>query len=78
MSIIGGTAFQFLADQCLNGLHDVENDALFFAMYTTDANIDVETVDLQAAIGNGRHHSQLTPAAFWATQLVFEAPAHQL
>lgn len=50
MSIQAGTAFQFLRDQLFNGIHDPENDALFFAMYTTEADIDVETVDLQAVL----------------------------
>ncbi len=52
MSIEQGTAFQFLFDQGISGIHDVENDTLFFAMYTTLANISLATVDLQAAIGN--------------------------
>lgn len=52
MSIQAGTAFQFLRDQLFNGIHDPENDALFFAMYTTEADIDVETVDLQAALSD--------------------------
>lgn len=50
MSINPGAAFQFLNDQCLLGLHNVATDALFFAMYTTDADIDVQTVDLQSAL----------------------------
>lgn len=50
MSIQGGTAFQFLFDQGISGIHDVENDTLFFAMYTTAASIDPQTVNLQSAL----------------------------
>ena len=58
MSISTGTAFQFLEDQCIDGIHDVRNDVLFFAMYSTLADIDPVTVDDQASItgelvGNG-------------------------
>jgi len=58
MSISTGTAFQFLSDQCIDGIHDVRNDVLFFAMYSTLADIDPVTVDDQASItgelvGNG-------------------------
>lgn len=50
MSINPGTAYQFLHDQCIKGLHDVALDTLNFAMFTTDANIDVQTVDLFASL----------------------------
>lgn len=50
MSINPGTAYQFLHDQCIKGLHDVELDTLRFAMFTDSANIDVKTVDLFAAL----------------------------
>ena len=58
MSISTGTAFQFLNDQNIDGNHDVRNDVLFFAMYSTLADIDPVTVDDQASIsgelvGNG-------------------------
>ncbi len=52
MSIQQGTAFQFLNDQGILGIHNVSSDSLKFAMYTTLANISLATVDLQAAIGN--------------------------
>lgn len=52
MSIEQGTAFQFLFDQGISGIHDISNDALKFAMYTTLADISLATVNLQAAIGN--------------------------
>lgn len=50
MSISTGTAFQFLNDQCIDGNHDVRNDVLFFAMYSTLADINPVTVDDQASI----------------------------
>lgn len=52
MSIQSGTAFQFLFDQGFSGIHDVINDTLFLALYSTLADISPETVNLQAAIGN--------------------------
>lgn len=74
MSIIAGTAFQFLRDQLFNGIHDPENNALFFAMYTTIANIDVETVDLQAAIGDELVGSGYTAGGFALTPTVIYTP----
>jgi len=50
MSIIAGSNFQYLRDQLFNGIHDPENDALFFAMYTTQADIDPRTADLQSTL----------------------------
>lgn len=50
MSIIGGAAFQFLHDQCFLGLHDVVNDELRLALYTTAANIDPQTANLRSAL----------------------------
>ena len=52
MSIIAGSNFQYLRDQLFNGIHDPENDALFFAMYTTQADIDPRTADLQSTLTN--------------------------
>lgn len=52
MSIEQGTAFQFLFDHGINGLHDISDNALKFAMYTTLADISLATVNLQASIGN--------------------------
>jgi len=52
MSIQTGTAFQFLFDQNVKGNHDVENDALFIALYSTLADIDPVTVDDQSSISN--------------------------
>ncbi len=49
MSIQGGTSFRFLR-QTINGDHDLENDTLFFAMYSTLADIDPVNVDDQASI----------------------------
>ena len=43
--IKGGMAYQFLRDQ-FNGLHDLENDTIFFAMYTTLASLDRRTVNI--------------------------------
>ena len=42
--ILPGITYQFLRDQ-FNGLHDLENDAIFFAMHTTDASLDRTTID---------------------------------
>ncbi len=55
--IQSGTSFRFLR-QMINGEHDLENDTLFFAMYSTLAFIEPQTVDDQASItgelvGNG-------------------------
>ncbi len=74
MSILGGSAFQFLRDQLFNGIHDPENDALFFAMYTTLANIDVKTVDLQAAIGDELVGSGYTAGGIALVQTVIYTP----
>lgn len=57
MSIQSGTSFRFLR-QTINGDHDLENDTLFFAMYSTLADILPQTVDDQSSItgelvGNG-------------------------
>lgn len=74
MSIIAGTAFQFLRDQLFNGIHDPENDALFFAMYTTIADIDVKTVDLQASIGDELVGSGYVAGGFALTSNVIYTP----
>lgn len=55
--IESGSSFRFLR-QTINGDHDLENDTLFFAMYSTLAFIEPQTVDDQASIsgelvGNG-------------------------
>lgn len=74
MSIQAGTAFQFLRDQLFNGIHDPENDALFFAMYTTDADIDVETVDLQSALTDELVGAGYTAGGFALTPTVIYTP----
>ena len=74
MSIAAGTAFQFLRDQLFNGIHDPENDALFFAMYTTLADIDAKTVDLQAAIGDELVGTGYTAGGFALTSNVIYTP----
>ncbi len=43
--ITGGITYQFLRDQ-FNGLHDLENDSIFFAMYTTLATLDRTTANI--------------------------------
>lgn len=52
MSIQAGTAYQFLLEQGFSGNHDIENDVLFFAMYTTLADIDPVTADLQTSLSD--------------------------
>jgi len=74
MSIIAGTCFQFLRDQLFNGVHDPENDALFFAMYTTLANIDVKTADLQASLTDELVGSGYVAGGFALTQTVIYTP----
>ena len=74
MSIEAGTAFQFLRDQLFNGIHDPENDALFFAMYTTDADIDAQTVDLQAALTDELVGSGYVAGGFALTSSVIYTP----
>lgn len=74
MSIIAGTCFQFLRDQCLNGIHDPENDALFFAMYTTDADIDPVTADLQSALTDELVGLGYTAGGFALVQTVIYTP----
>ncbi len=74
MSIVAGTCFQFLRDQLFNGIHDPENDALFFAMYTTLANIDVKTADLQAALSDELVGTGYTAGGFALTQSVIYTP----
>ena len=72
--IIAGTAFQFLRDQLFNGVHDPENDALFFAMYTTLADIDVRTVDLRTALTDELVGSGYTAGGFAVTQSIIYTP----
>lgn len=74
MSIVAGTCFQFLRDQLFNGIHDPENDALFFAMYTTDANIDVRTADLQATLTDELVGTGYVAGGFALTQTVIYTP----
>lgn len=74
MSIEQGTAFQFLLDQGINGIHDIENDNLFFAMYTTLAEIALATVDLQAAIGNELVGTGYTAGGIALTPTVIYTP----
>jgi hypothetical protein len=75
MSIIAGTCFQYLRDQLFNGIHDPENDALFFAMYTTLADIDVKTADLQASLTDELVGSGYVAGGFALTQSVIYTPA---
>lgn len=74
MSIIAGTCFQFLRDQCFNGIHDAENDALFFAMYTTEADIDPTTADLNATLTDELVGSGYTAGGFALVQNVIYTP----
>jgi len=75
MSIAPGTAYQFLHDQCIKGLHDVELDTLFFAMYTDSASIDVKTVDTQAAISGELVGSGYSAGGIALTQTLIWTPA---
>jgi len=74
MSIIAGTNFQFLRDQLFNGIHNVEIDALRFAMYTTLANIDVKTANLQSALTNELVGSGYVAGGFLLAQTVIYTP----
>lgn len=74
MTIVAGTNFQFLRDQLFNGLHDPENNALFFAMYTTLADIDVKTADLQSALTNELVGTGYTAGGFALTTNVIYTP----
>jgi hypothetical protein len=74
MTIVAGTNFQFLRDQLFNGLHDPENDTLFFAMYTTLADIDPKTADLQSALTEELVGSGYTAGGFQLTQTVIYTP----
>ena len=74
MSIQSGAAFQFLSDQCIDGNHSVRNDTLFFAMYSTLADIDPVTVDDQASnsdevvdVGYTAGGEQLTQTIIYTT-----------
>ena len=74
MSIVAGTNFQFLRDQLFNGIHDPENDTLFFAMYTTLADISTRTADLQSALSNELVGSGYTAGGFQLAQTVIYTP----
>jgi hypothetical protein len=74
MSIIAGSAFQYLRDQLFNGIHDPENDALFFAMYTTKASINPETADLQSSLTDELVGSGYPAGGFALTQTVIYTP----
>lgn len=74
MSISTGTAFQFLNDQCIDGNHDVRNDVLFFAMYTTLADIDPVTVDDQASITDELVGNGYTAGGEQLTQTIIYTP----
>ena len=74
MSIIAGSCFQFLRDQLFNGVHDPENDVLFFAMYTTLANIDVKTANLQASLSDELIGSGYVAGGQALTQTVIYTP----
>jgi len=74
MTIVAGTNFQFLRDQLFNGLHDPENDTLFFAMYTTLADIDTRTADLQSSLTDELVGSGYPAGGFQLTQTVIYTP----
>ncbi len=74
MSISTGTAFQFLNDQCIDGNHDVRNDVLFFAMYSTLADIDPVTVDDQASISGELVGVGYTAGGEQLTQTIIYTP----
>lgn len=74
MSIQSGTCFQFLRDHLLNGTHDPENDALFFAMYTTLADIDPQTANLQASLTNELVGAGYVAGGFALVQSVIYTP----
>jgi hypothetical protein len=74
MSIQSGVAFQFLSDQCIDGNHDVRNDALFFAMYSTLADIDPVTVDDQASISGELVGSGYSAGGVALTQTIIYTP----
>ncbi len=74
MSIQSGVAFQFLSDQCIDGNHDVRNDVLFFAMYSTLADIDPVTVDDQASISGELVGSGYTAGGEQLTQTIIYTP----
>ena len=74
MSITTGTAFQFLNDQCIDGIHDVRNDVLFFAMYSTLADIDPVTVDDQASIAGELVGNGYTAGGEQLTQTIIYTP----
>ena len=74
MTIIAGTNFQFLRDQLFNGVHDPENDTLFFALYTTLAEIDVRTADLQSALSDEIVGTGYTAGGFALTTNVIYTP----
>jgi hypothetical protein len=74
MSIVAGSNFQYLRDQLFNGIHDPENDTLFFAMYTTLADIDTRTADLQSALTDELVGSGYPAGGFQLTQTVIYTP----
>ena len=74
MSIVAGTNFQFLRDQLFNGIHDPENDTLFFAMFNTDADIDTRTADLFSSLTDELVGSGYPAGGFQLTQTVIYTP----
>jgi len=74
MSITAGSCFQYLRDHLFNGIHDPENDALFFAMYTTQADIDPRTADLQSALTDELVGSGYPAGGYALTQTVIYTP----
>jgi hypothetical protein len=74
MSVNPGTVYQFLHDQCIKGLHDVELDALRFAMFTVNANIDVKTADLFTSLTDELVGSGYTAGGFAMTQTLIYTP----
>jgi hypothetical protein len=74
MTIVAGTNFQFLRDQLFNGLHDPENDTMFFAMYTTLADIDTRTADLQSSLTDELVGAGYPTGGFQLTQTVIYTP----
>lgn len=73
MSIQSGTSFQFLR-QTINGDHDLENDVLFFAMYSTLADINPVTVDDQASISGELVGGGYAAGGVQLTQTVIYTP----
>lgn len=74
MTIVAGTAFQFLNDQCFEGIHDIVNDTLNFAIFTTSANINPQTADLYTSLSDELVGSGYTMGGVQITQTVIYTP----